>query len=127
MSYKPVFHVFNSVLDSFFYACSAIMDRLLIVSFFLGNITKSSIIVDYQVKFVLVQANLLVKVIATLCVMKPCTCSYKSTTLCFLIPRSCAYLDSLGEFVFWAKCGLQNNCGVRVCDFRLQNEARSQS
>jgi len=41
----------------------------------------------------------LVKVIAVLGVIKPCTCSY-TLTIRFLIHRSCAYLDSHGKFGF---------------------------
>jgi len=48
---------------------------------------------------VLVEANILVKVIAG--VIKSCTCSY-TRTLLFLVSRSCAYLDSLGKFDFRA-------------------------
>jgi len=43
----------------------------------------------------------LVKVVAVLGVIKPCTCGY-TRTLRFLIPCSCAYLDSFGKFGFRA-------------------------
>jgi len=49
---------------------------------------------------VLDYANVLVKLVAILSMIKPCTCSYNRTLL--LIPNSCAYLDSLGKFGFRA-------------------------
>jgi len=38
MAYKPTFHAYNTILDSFFHAYSAIVDSFVIVSFFLRNI-----------------------------------------------------------------------------------------
>ena len=35
MAYKQVFHACSAILDSFFYAYSAIVDSLVMVSFFL--------------------------------------------------------------------------------------------
>jgi len=50
VAYKPAFHIYRAILESFFYAYSAIVDNLAIVFFFLRNITVSStlrsIIVD---------------------------------------------------------------------------------
>jgi len=43
----------------------------------------------------------MVKVVAILGVLKPCTCSYtRRPTLRFLMPRSCTYLASLGYLAF---------------------------
>ena len=47
MAYKPVFHAYNAILDSFFYAYSVIVDSFVVVSFFLRNHTFRGIIVDY--------------------------------------------------------------------------------
>jgi len=46
MAYKPVFHAYSAILDSFFYAYSVIVDIFVIVSFFLRNIIFRSIILD---------------------------------------------------------------------------------
>ena len=50
-AYKPVFHIYRAILESFFYAYSAIVDNFVIVSFFLEKhyipqSTLGSIIVD---------------------------------------------------------------------------------
>jgi len=72
MAYKPAFHAYSPILDSLFYPYSAIVDSFVIVSFFLRNITFRHIVVDQQAKFVLIEASVLVKVIAILVVIKPC-------------------------------------------------------
>jgi len=51
---KPAFHICRAILESFFYAYSAIVDSFVMVSFFLRKITFRSIIVDRQIRFVLV-------------------------------------------------------------------------
>jgi len=38
MAYKSTFHAYSTILDSFFYGYSAIVDSVVIVSFFLRNI-----------------------------------------------------------------------------------------
>jgi len=43
-AYKPAFHIYRAILESFFYAYSAIVDSFVIVSFFLRNIFRSIIV-----------------------------------------------------------------------------------
>jgi len=65
-AYKPDFHIYRAILESFFYAYSAIVDSFVTVSFFLEKhyipqSTLGSIIVDQHATFVSDYANVLVK------------------------------------------------------------------
>jgi len=46
MAYSPVFHAYSTILNSSFYAYSAIVDSFVIVFFILRNITYRSISID---------------------------------------------------------------------------------
>jgi len=41
MAYKPAFHAYSAILDSFFYIYSAIVDSLVIAVFFKENVRNS--------------------------------------------------------------------------------------
>jgi len=45
-AYKPAFHVYSAIPESLLYACRAMVDSFVIVSFFSRNIIFRSIIVD---------------------------------------------------------------------------------
>ena len=62
-AYKPAFHIYRAILESFFYAYSAIVDSFVIVSLCLEKHFRN-ITVDQHATFVPDYANVLVKVVA---------------------------------------------------------------
>ena len=128
--YKPAFHIYRAVLESFFYVHRATVDSFVIVSFFLEKhyIPHSAVSMTNMLRLCQIMPMFWSRWL--LFCDKACTCNYTCTQR-FLLLRSCAYRNSLG----WLS-GLNRDSKINVglepdlglwfrarARFRLQNEA----
>jgi len=100
-AYKPAFHIYRAILESFFNAYSTIVDSFVIVSFFLRYIIFHTP-QYYRWLTCYVRVRLCQYFGEDGCYFrcgKPCTCKYPCTQR-FLILRSCGCLNSLGKYSF---------------------------